>query len=101
MIFSQLFSLKNIKENKRKGEGKRGRKFYGAHGIRILVLSSDQVGLIGSRGKQGATLTDLGWVLASLATVGQGPSNATASVLPYRRHWQSSLSAPVGKTSTT
>ncbi|XP_034693285.1 thaumatin-like protein 1 [Vitis riparia] len=39
----------------------------------------DQVGLVGSRGEQGATLTDLGWVLASLATVGQGPSNATVS----------------------
>ena len=64
-------------------------------------LSLDQVDPISFGGEQDATLTDLGWVLASLATVGQGPSNATASVLPYRRHWQSSLSAPVGKTSTT
>ena len=91
MIFSQLFSLKNTEENKRKREGKRGGKFYRAHGIRILVLSSDQVGPIGSRGEHDATLTDLGWVLASLAIVGQGPSNAMTSVLPRRRHWRSSL----------
>ncbi|KAL6341454.1 hypothetical protein AAG906_032573 [Vitis piasezkii] len=64
MIFSQLFSLKNIEENKRKREGKGRGKFYRAHGIRISVLSSDQVGSVGSGGKQGAILKDLGWVLA-------------------------------------
>ena len=82
MIFSQLFSLKNTEENKRKREGKGRGKFYRAHGIRISVLSSDHVGPVGYGGKHGAILKDLGWVLASLAIVGQGPSNATASMLP-------------------
>ncbi|KAJ9689190.1 hypothetical protein PVL29_014716 [Vitis rotundifolia] len=40
MIFSQLFSLKNTEENKRKREGKRGGKFYRARGIRIPVFRS-------------------------------------------------------------
>ena len=50
MIFSQLFSLKNTEENKRKREGKGRGKFYQAHGIRISVLSSDHVGPVGSGG---------------------------------------------------
>ncbi|KAJ9675986.1 hypothetical protein PVL29_024796 [Vitis rotundifolia] len=38
MIFSQLFSLKNTEENKRKG--KRGGKFYRACGIQICIFRS-------------------------------------------------------------
>ena len=38
MIFSQLFSLKNTEENKRKREGKRKGKFYRAHGIQIPIF---------------------------------------------------------------
>ncbi|KAJ9708371.1 hypothetical protein PVL29_000424 [Vitis rotundifolia] len=40
MIFSQLFSLKNTEENKRKRKGKRRGKFYPACGIRIPVFRS-------------------------------------------------------------
>ena len=60
-------------------------------------MSSDQVGLIGYGAEQGATLTDLGWVLVSLAIVGQGPSNATMPMLPRWRHWRSSLSVPAAR----
>ncbi|KAJ9692976.1 hypothetical protein PVL29_011894 [Vitis rotundifolia] len=38
MIFSQLFSLKNTEENKRKRKGKREGKFYRPRGIRIPVF---------------------------------------------------------------
>ncbi|RVW85713.1 hypothetical protein CK203_033376 [Vitis vinifera] len=61
------------------------------------MIFFNQVGLIGYGAEQGATLTDLGWVLVSLAIVGQGPSNATMPMLPRWRHWRSSLSVPAAR----